>query len=376
MLLKSGSLNTWTAQWVATSLPKGKYLIGVQAVDDNTMVDDGVTPTGIDNRTFSYVTGDASNQIYINGSGWEINPADFPSHSPSMSPVTTENWYGNPSVTGVQTALMGVALNNCGLAPTLTKTSSADSVVASGTVDFTLTINNLLTTSMTLNQIIDTLPSGFSYLAGYTSGTGVLAGAGEPSSGGQTPTWDFSSLSIPAGGSGTLTFRATVSSISGNYTNSASATTSFGTLSSNPVAVAVDAARISLTKTPNIYSINPDGTTQLIYTLNYSNDSTVSVTNASIIDILPGGVTYFACSGGSSCGYSSGTVTWTIGTLTGGATGSATRCNRQHRLQHVVSDEQRNAQRHSSRRKPSVQGRLQHYLCERPDSCVHAHQDC
>ena len=99
-----------------------------------------------------------------------------------MSPVTTENWYGNPSVTGVQTALMGVALNNCGLAPTLTKTSSADSVVASGTVDFTLTINNLLTTSMTLNQIIDTLPSGFSYLAGYTSGTGVLAGAGEPSS--------------------------------------------------------------------------------------------------------------------------------------------------------------------------------------------------
>ena len=49
------SSNTWTAQWVATSLPKGKYLIGVQAVDDNTMVDDGATPTGIDNRRL-YVT--------------------------------------------------------------------------------------------------------------------------------------------------------------------------------------------------------------------------------------------------------------------------------------------------------------------------------
>ncbi|MEK6661877.1 MAG: hypothetical protein AABY63_08370 [candidate division NC10 bacterium] len=118
--LKTGTLNTWTATWNATSLAKGQYLIGVQAVDDRTLHDDGVTPSGVDNRTFSYVTGDSQNRIYVGGTSY----ATVPTHSPSMTPVSSENWWGNPSVTGVQTALVGVALNTCGVAPTLAKTAS------------------------------------------------------------------------------------------------------------------------------------------------------------------------------------------------------------------------------------------------------------
>ena len=52
--LVPNTLNTYTLSWDATSLPKGKYLIGVQAVDDSTKLDDGMTPSGVDNRTFSY----------------------------------------------------------------------------------------------------------------------------------------------------------------------------------------------------------------------------------------------------------------------------------------------------------------------------------
>ncbi|HEV8552323.1 MAG TPA: IPTL-CTERM sorting domain-containing protein [Casimicrobiaceae bacterium] len=316
--LKTGSFNIWTASWNATSLAKGQYLIGVQAVDDNTKVDDGMAPSGIDNRTFSYVTGDGQNRIYVGGTSYAVVPL----HSPPIAPSASEDWWGNPSVTGTQTALVGVALNTCGLAPTLSKTASASSVVTGANVDFTLTIANPLGTSITLTEIDDTLPAGFTFSSNLG---GTLTPTTSPSGGASGAlTWTFSpAASVASGGNATLVFRSTASATSGNYNNAATANTSFGMLTSAPVAVAVDSARVSLAKTPSTYSIAPDGATQLVYTLAYSNDSTVPVSAASISDTLPAGVTFVGCSG-ASCGNSSGVVTWTLGTLAGGATGSVT----------------------------------------------------
>ncbi len=321
--LKTGSLNIWTASWDASSLAKGQYLIGVQAVDDNTKVDDGMTASGVDNRTLSYVVGDASNRIYVGGTSY----AAVPTHSPVMTTSGTENWWGNPNVTGAQTALIGVALNTCGQAPTLTKSASVSNVAATGAVDFTLTVTNPLGNAITLSQLDDVLPAGFTFsnvpaLSG-TLAPSVTTGPGNGASG--TLTWTFAApVTIASAGSATLTFRTTAPATPGSYNNSASATTSFGTLSSAPVSIAVDSARVSLSKTPNVYLIDPDGTTQLVYTLAYSNDSTVSVTGATISDVLPAGVTYVSCTGGSACSNTAGTVTWTLGTLAGGASGSAT----------------------------------------------------
>ena len=70
-------------------------------MDDNTLVDDDMVPSGVDNRTFSYLSGDASNNgIYLNGAWVAGQDVLFPAHSPSMTPSATENWYGNPTVTG------------------------------------------------------------------------------------------------------------------------------------------------------------------------------------------------------------------------------------------------------------------------------------
>jgi uncharacterized repeat protein (TIGR01451 family) len=316
--LKTGSLNTWTASWDATSLAKGQYLVGVQAVDDNTKVDDGIVPSGVDNRTFSYVAGDAQNRIYVGGTAY----AAVPPHSPPVSPSAAEDWWGNPSVTGTQTALVGVAINACGLAPALTKSASASSVATGGNVDFTLTISNPLGAPISLSAIDDALPAGFAYSS--TLG-GTLSPTISPASGATgTVTWSFSpAASIAAGGNATLIFRSTAATAAGNYNNTASANTSFGILDSAPVAVAVDSARLSLSKTPSTYSIAPDGATQLVYTLAYSNDSTVTVTAASISDVLPGGTNFVGCAG-ASCANASGTVTWSLGTLAGGAQGSVT----------------------------------------------------
>ena len=317
--LKTGTLNTWLATWDATSLAKGQYLIGVQAVDDNTKVDDSMTPTGIDNRTFSYVAGDAQNRINVGGVAYVTLPA----HSPPQTPTASENWWGNPSVTGTQTALVGVANNACGVAPTLAKSANVSNVAPSGAVDFTLTLSNSLPSAITVSQISDSLPAGFTF--GSTLG-GSMVPTTSPSSGASgTVTWTFAPpISIPAASSGTLQFRTSASATAGNYNNTATATTSFGAITSAPAAVAVDSARLSLAKTPSTYSINPDGTTQLIYTFAYSNASSVSVTGAQLSDVLPAGVSFVGCSGGTSCGNSGGTVTWTLGSLAGGASGTAT----------------------------------------------------
>ncbi|WP_222932384.1 IPTL-CTERM sorting domain-containing protein [Allochromatium humboldtianum] len=321
--LKAGTLNTWTATWNATSLAKGKYLIGVQAVDDNTKVDDGITPSGIDNRTFSYLSGNTDGQISVGNT--LVSGVTFPTHSPEMSPVATEDWYGNPDVTGIQTALIGVAINACGVAPTIAKIASSSSVVAGGTVDYTITITNPSNNSdaITVSSITDTLPAGFSF---DSNQGGSLNPSASPDSGSYSLTWTFSpEVSIPKGETRTLIFRANASSVAGTYQNTAGAATSFGTITSEPVAIGVDAARLSLSKTPDTYSVAADDTDTLTYTLRYSNDSAVTVTAAGITDVLPAGVTYFGCTGGTpSCSESGGSVTWTLGDLAAGASGSVT----------------------------------------------------
>lgn len=320
--LRPGTLNTWGGQWSGVGLPKGSYLIGVQALDDNTKVDLGVTPSGTNNRTFSYVAGDAQNRIEVAGTGY----AAVPSHSPAQGePGGGENWWGNPSVTGSQVALVGLALNSCGVAPTITKTVSQPSMAAGGNATFTITVGNTTGSPIALTRLEDALPTGFSYqsTAAFTN-AGVPVGshtapvanaAGTVSWTPQTP------LSVANNASVVLSFVARAASVSGNYNNTARAQTSYGTLTSSPVALQVDAARLSLTKTPNRYNINPDGTTQLTYTIRYANDSVVAVSAARISDVLPAGVTYAGCTGGSACSNSSGTVEWTLGALAGGATG-------------------------------------------------------
>ena len=314
-VLRPGSLNIWTAQWSGAGLAKGSYLIGVQALDDNTKVDLGVTPSGVNNRTFSYVPGDGQNRIQVGGTSY----AAVPAHVPPMSPVPGENWWGNPSVTGSQVALVGLALNDCGVAPTLVKAASTANLAVGGQLDYTFTLSNTLNQSLTVDRIDDSLPAGFSVVS-TTPGSLVPTSSPAPGATG-TVSWAFSPpVSLAPGASGSFSFRAQAGNVAGNYNNAATASTSFGSLASAPVPVAVDAARVSLSKTPSAYQATADGSTPLVYTLRYANDSSVAVANAGIVDTLPTGVTYVSCTGG--CSVAGGQVTWALGTLAGGASGS------------------------------------------------------
>ena len=100
----------------------------------------------------------------------------------------------------------------------VTKTADAASANPGAADGYTITITNPNGADATLNSITDTLPAGFTYTAG--SSTGVTTA--DPTVAAQVLTW-AGPFNAPAGGSVTLHFGVTVSSVDGTYTNQATA---------------------------------------------------------------------------------------------------------------------------------------------------------
>ena len=106
-----------------------------------------------------------------------------------------------------------------GLVP-LSTTKTADSPTASpgGSDGYTITIHNPNTRVVNLSAVTDTLPAGFSYTPGSTSG----ATTADPSITGQDLRW-AGPIAVPAAGSISIHFNVTVSSTPGDYFNNAGA---------------------------------------------------------------------------------------------------------------------------------------------------------
>jgi len=120
---------------------------------------------------------------------------------------------------------------------TMTKASDDETTPAGGINGYTITITNPNAGAINVDSISDALPQGFSYVAGSTSGLT----SGNPSIDGLQLTWT-GPFSVPGEGVANLHFQVVVSSVPGDYVNSASATA--GTLT---VAPATDTAPIIVT---------------------------------------------------------------------------------------------------------------------------------
>jgi len=104
-----------------------------------------------------------------------------------------------------------------GFAPlSTTKTADSSTVAAGGTDGYTITIHNPNASPVVVSSVTDTLPAGFAYVAGSTTG----ATTANPTISGQSLTWD-GSFSTPAGGDVSLHFNVTVSTTPGTYFNNA-----------------------------------------------------------------------------------------------------------------------------------------------------------
>ena len=115
-----------------------------------------------------------------------------------------------------------ITFSPLGHSPLLTAvTADSATATAGGTDGYTITISNPNSSPVNLSSITDTLPTGFGYLAGSSSG----ATSNDPAISGQTLTWagpiDVPAASESGDGTVTLHFDVTVSSSTGTYFDSA-----------------------------------------------------------------------------------------------------------------------------------------------------------
>lgn len=136
-----------------------------------------------------------------------------------------------------------------GIVPlTTTKTAAQSSVSAGARDSYTITITNPNAIQSTLASITDTLPAGFSYVSGSTTG----ATATDPGVAGQVLTWN-GPFTVAASGSVSLTFGVTAASTPGTYTNLASAVAQgeFTVVGTGPTAPITVTGTPSPTPNPN-----------------------------------------------------------------------------------------------------------------------------
>jgi uncharacterized repeat protein (TIGR01451 family) len=111
------------------------------------------------------------------------------------------------------------------------KTADASSTPAGGANGYTITVSNPNASAISLDTITDTLPDGFAYQAGSTSGVTTA----DPSVAGQGLTWS-GPFTVPASGQVSLHFGVTVSSVPGDYLNEAGGTSEAGVTGTGPTA--------------------------------------------------------------------------------------------------------------------------------------------
>lgn len=184
---------------------------------------------------------------------------------------------------------------------TTAKTVNPGSITAGDAVSYTITVTNPNTAAVDLSTLVDTLPAGFSYVPGSSSG----ATTSDPSVAGQNLTWN-GPLSVAANGSLSLSFSAQSDSTlaAGTYYNRVQGTATGYTVQDSgdtaPVVVTAGGTppgALTTAKTVSPSSAAPGDTVS--YTITVTNPNATAVALDTLVDTLPNGLSYVA---GSSSG--------------------------------------------------------------------------
>jgi subtilisin family serine protease len=187
----------------------------------------------------------------------------------------------------IEPASGGVTPVGIGPIVNLSKIASASTVLGNGTLSYTITLRNVGDQDTTLTSVYDTLPDGFAYRTGTTTGLT----SSDPSTSGQTLTWAFSpEQPLAQNQSVTLTFGASASNTAGTYYNDASTVAAYstfpiGTGETAPVTVSQTAApAVTLNPTALSFTNQLVNTTSAVQTVTLTNsgDALLSVSGIAI----------------------------------------------------------------------------------------------
>ncbi len=199
----------------------------------------------------------------------------------------------------------------------ITKSESADPVVAGNQLTYTLSVSNAGASTATDVTVTDAVPAGTTF---------VSASGGGTESGG-TVTWDLGNLASGASTSVSMTVDVAPGR-DADLSNTASVTSATSdpdpSDNSDTETTTVErSADVSITKSDSADPI--DVTDPLTYTLEVSNAGPSTATDTVVTDPLPAGMTFVSATPTTgSCAESGGTVTCSLGTLAPGATETIT----------------------------------------------------
>lgn len=189
----------------------------------------------------------------------------------------------------------------------LTKSGSPASVIAGGEVTYTLAVRNFGPSTSTNFRVIDTLPAGFSMVAGSFSGSGWSFNAG-------TTTATYAG-SLTNGQTATFSFRAKANVASGSVTNSArvAATGTPDPRPDNDIATAGTVVTTGADVTLSMLAAPAPAATDaaVVFSLTARNLGPEASSGVSVGGVLPPGFTFTgtaALPGGWSCSNASATT--------------------------------------------------------------------
>ncbi len=209
------------------------------------------------------------------------------------------------------------ATNNCQANLSLTMTQSADSVNIGAGFSYTLTVNNVGPDTAFNVQLVDTLPSGVSFV----SATGTDWTCHEA---GGTVTCELASLSV--GDANPIVINVIAPSTAGDISNQALVSSATAESDSNNsvsevttvnAVAAEEQADLSLSLTGSADLVNTN--TALSYTLIVSNAGPQTASNVQLVDTLPSGVSFVSATGTDwTCHEAGGTVICDLASLSVG----------------------------------------------------------
>lgn len=173
------------------------------------------------------------------------------------------------------------------------------------TFTYTVTVTNGSDTTKGINQVVDELPAGFSYVAGTTTGLTT----DDPSVSGQELEWDVANMGIdlaPAA-SVVLTFDAQASVAEGVYCNEAwvqpggdntSSGKTAGVTVGSPTSGVCDGTAVTVSATADPNSVIGGIATTFAFTVVVDNIGSTDVGVSEVRDLLPAGFLYVAGSTG------------------------------------------------------------------------------
>jgi len=228
--------------------------------------------------------------------------AAFAKATPADLPRKTSNWVSGMRRLGASASMAAVLLGmgfaspaSAASPPTITKTFTPSTILPGGTSNVVLTFNNPNATPLTGVAVTDSLPAGVTAIGGSIATSCPPAAVTT-----FTPTAvSFSGGTLPAG---TCTFSFNVTAAAtGAYVNTTSTVTSVEAVPSGTATATLTVALLAptITKSFTPSTILAGGTSKVVLTINNPNVS--GLTNVSVTDTFPAGVTAVSGSIAESC---------------------------------------------------------------------------